>query len=393
MTEQDNVVQDAGVWAFTNANANNNTDDNTFTGNWYNGGATEIATGAPHDNISAGNTVVSGYNWPLAAQQVMYNAGIEPGLRTAADTSAAPGGVALTVPASAIAPGQAAAVAVDVENFSTRPLKDVTASLTVPTGWTASAPSARNVAPGATVSIPVTVTAPSALDGPIVAGSLTATVSYRSDGRNWSLSRTGQLVAANPVASPLETSGSGSSPSYFGEANGVYAISNAGQDAWGPAGSCTTSTAPSTRRRAPTPAPSSPSRSPTRTTRLMGQGRTGDPRRPDEPGASTGYAVVALTPGNGVTFQWDGSSQGYLNNTVQAGHGTTAPVWLRLVRNGAQVTGEYSTDGTTWNTVGTATLTGSNAAEDAGMFNTAHDTGGTAGAYSQADFTNFTITG
>ena len=61
LTVSSNVVQDAGVWAFTNANANNNTDNNTFSGNWYNGGATEVATGSPHNNVLSGNVQVSGY--------------------------------------------------------------------------------------------------------------------------------------------------------------------------------------------------------------------------------------------------------------------------------------------------------------------------------------------
>jgi hypothetical protein len=77
LTVSGNVVQDAGVWAFTNANANNNTDDNTFSGNWYNGGATEVATGSPHDNVLSGNVQVSGYNWPSGAQQVISQAGLQ----------------------------------------------------------------------------------------------------------------------------------------------------------------------------------------------------------------------------------------------------------------------------------------------------------------------------
>jgi hypothetical protein len=76
VTEKNNVVQDAGVWAFTNANPANNTDDNTLAGNWYNGGATQVATGPPHNNVLTGNVLVSGYNWPAGAQQVISQAGI-----------------------------------------------------------------------------------------------------------------------------------------------------------------------------------------------------------------------------------------------------------------------------------------------------------------------------
>ena len=77
VTLSSNVVQDAGVWAFTNADANNNTDSNTFSGNWYNGGATEVATGSPHNNVLSNNVQVSGYNWPSGAQQVISQAGIQ----------------------------------------------------------------------------------------------------------------------------------------------------------------------------------------------------------------------------------------------------------------------------------------------------------------------------
>ena len=77
VTEENNVVQDAGVWAFTNANPNNNTDDNTFSGNWYNGGATEVATGPPHNNVLSNNVQVSGDNWPVGAQQIISEAGIQ----------------------------------------------------------------------------------------------------------------------------------------------------------------------------------------------------------------------------------------------------------------------------------------------------------------------------
>jgi hypothetical protein len=71
-----NVVQDSGVWAFTNASSTNNTDDSTFATNWYNAGATQVATGSPHNNVLTGNVQVSGTNWPSGAQQVIAQAGV-----------------------------------------------------------------------------------------------------------------------------------------------------------------------------------------------------------------------------------------------------------------------------------------------------------------------------
>ncbi|GAA1968195.1 ricin-type beta-trefoil lectin domain protein [Catenulispora subtropica] len=74
-TLSNNVVQDTGVWAFTNANSNNNTNDSTFSDNWYNSGATNVATGSPHNNVLTGNVQVSGA-WPTAAQQVIDGSGV-----------------------------------------------------------------------------------------------------------------------------------------------------------------------------------------------------------------------------------------------------------------------------------------------------------------------------
>ncbi|MFL6127302.1 lectin [Actinophytocola sp.] len=100
-----NVIQDSGVWAFTNASGTNNTNDSTFSGNWYNGGATQVATGAPHNNVLTGNVVVSGTNWPAGAQQVIAAAGVGGG--------APPTGV----PVRAVGAGRC----LDVNNGTTTP--------------------------------------------------------------------------------------------------------------------------------------------------------------------------------------------------------------------------------------------------------------------------------
>uniref|UniRef100_A0AAU2UXN6 Right-handed parallel beta-helix repeat-containing protein n=1 Tax=Streptomyces sp. NBC_00003 TaxID=2903608 RepID=A0AAU2UXN6_9ACTN len=77
LTVSHNVVRDAGNWALTNANANNHTDDSTFSGNWYNGGNTYVATGPPHNNVLTGNVQVSGTNWPQGAKEVIQRAGLQ----------------------------------------------------------------------------------------------------------------------------------------------------------------------------------------------------------------------------------------------------------------------------------------------------------------------------
>ena len=121
-----------------------------------------------------------------------------------------------------------------------------------------------------------------------------------------------------------------------------------------------------------------------------GWARSGIMLRDSVPGATTslGYAVLSLTPSNGVSLAWDNSSSGYLNQQVNTAS-VSGPVWLRLIRNATQVTGEYSTNDSAWTTVATETLTGSNSTEDVGMFTCAHN----ATTDGQATFTGFTITG
>jgi hypothetical protein len=100
-----NVIQDSGVWAFTNANNSNNTSDNTFSGNWYNGGATQVATGPPHNNVLTGNVQVSGTSWPSGAQQVIAAAGTGGSTPAATPVRAVGAGKCLDVNGVSTTPG------------------------------------------------------------------------------------------------------------------------------------------------------------------------------------------------------------------------------------------------------------------------------------------------
>jgi hypothetical protein len=68
---------------------------------------------------------------------------------------------------------------------------------------------------------------------------------------------------------------------------------------------------------------------------------------------STGYAGVFVTPANGVTFSWDASGDGRLD-TQSTVSGVKAPLWVRLVVNGTQFSGYYSSDGNQWTQIGSA---------------------------------------
>ena len=90
------------------------------------------------------------------------------------------------------------------------------------------------------------------------------------------------------------------------------------------------------------------------------------------------YAALMVTGSNGVRMQWD-----YVNDTPGlAGRvSVSAPRWLRLVRDGATITGYDSANGTHWTLVGTATLPGLTSTVQAGLF--------AAGSYYESRFCTF----
>jgi endoglucanase len=70
--------------------------------------------------------------------------------------------------------------------------------------------------------------------------------------------------------------------------------------------------------------------------------------------AGSRYAFVALTPDNGATLQSRSSTNGWTGQSGLAG--IAAPRFVRLVRSGNSFAGSVSDNGTTWTSVGTATV-------------------------------------
>jgi hypothetical protein len=71
--------------------------------------------------------------------------------------------------------------------------------------------------------------------------------------------------------------------------------------------------------------------------------------------AGSTHAFMCLTPGNGLSFQRRVTTNG--PSTYTAGGAAGAPYWVRLTRVGSTFTGYKSTDGITWTTVGSQTIT------------------------------------
>ena len=81
-------------------------------------------------------------------------------------------------------------------------------------------------------------------------------------------------------------------------------------------------------------------------------------------------AFIAVTPSNGVTFQYRSTTGGGTINDATSG--LSAPYWVKLVRSGNTFTGYCSPNGANWTQQGTATLTMATDAF-AGLAVTAHN--------------------
>ena len=106
--------------------------------------------------------------------------------------------------------------------------------------------------------------------------------------------------------------------------------------------------------------------------------------RNDSTAGSVNVSIVA-TAGQGVSFQW--RSAAYGSYSFNNDGGVTAPIWLKLVRSGANFTGSYSSDGANWIQVGSQTVT-MNGTVMAGLAVTAHNNS----ALNTSTFTNLTLT-
>ncbi|HSX34436.1 MAG TPA: Ig-like domain-containing protein [Candidatus Saccharimonadales bacterium] len=67
------------------------------------------------------------------------------------------------------------------------------------------------------------------------------------------------------------------------------------------------------------------------------------------------HALAAMTPSHGLSFDYRATTGG--NTSYTAGGSGTVPYWLRLVRSGNTITASKSTNGTTWTSMGSASIT------------------------------------
>jgi len=97
--------------------------------------------------------------------------------------------------------------------------------------------------------------------------------------------------------------------------------------------------------------------------------------------SGSSYALLGVTPGNGVDFQDD------FNSSAAGGSYSFPNAWLKLTRSGSTITAYSSPDGTTWTPVGAATISLTDPVT-IGLFNCAHN----ASALNTATFDNVSVT-
>ncbi|MFI9724258.1 NEW3 domain-containing protein [Streptomyces sp. NPDC052396] len=283
--------------------------------------------------------------------------------------------------------GSSATVTSTVTNDGGQAATDVRLGVDVPAGWTV-APLTGTRFPrlpaGRQATARFRVTAPAALPAPITRVTVSGAVSFRGPGGSVKETAPNSVELAVPVRAPWKTFTN--TTAVFGAQGDRLAVDGAGADLWY-----------HTDQYSAVYRPGAEHDGSTTIVKVMAQAATSEWAKAGimvrnditGPDASPGYVILAVAPGKGYVLQWDSTGSGHLDANsapTNQGTGTAAyPSLLKLVRDGARFTGYYSTDGSTWTQVGSATVPRAAGAQDVGVFTSSHSEG-TSG---EADFSGF----
>jgi hypothetical protein len=298
-------------------------------------------------------------------------------------------GFAVAAPASAT-PGTPVTATATFTNNGLNPVTDVRVSLAAPTGWTVRATSPNQfvtVKKGQTATVTYQVTAPAG-SLPINAGTLAGKVGYSYGDQHFSVASSAVVSTSSPVQDPYKTFSSATdAPVQYGQAGSDFAVEGAGTDLFSGYDDYTTIYQPGVVTSS-----STVQTEVTAHQNLSGYGKSGIIVRNAMTAADTAPEGVILfeSPSGGIQLEWDSNGGKYVDS-VTPSNGTIAdvvPVYLKLVRAGSSYTGYYSIDGTTWKTVGSATVPAQADIQDAGLFVESH----TPGSPALASFHGLSVT-
>jgi alpha-galactosidase len=295
--------------------------------------------------------------------------------------------------------GQPAGVRATVTNYGVAAAAGVrTGWSQVPPGWqvtpAGSNPTATALPPGRSASYAWTVTPPTtSTSEPIATVQITLNTSWTAPAAGGQPAQLSVAVPFNAVYSPVQApyqtySSATDAPAHFGQLGQKFAIDAAGSDVWVGADHYG-----AIYQKGVVGATSTVQTEVISQQNVSGYAKAGIMVRNDVAGAGTSTEGVILyeSPEDGIQLGWNDNGGTYIDNQTP-GIGAipdTTPVWLRLVRNGSTYTGYYSTDGTTWKEVGSETLSGQAATQDAALFLSSHATGDPGLVY----YNGFSVTG
>jgi hypothetical protein len=292
---------------------------------------------------------------------------------------------------STLVAGQPTTATVSFTDDGVLPARQVRLALSTPDGWTATPASPTwfgSVGSGQTVHAEFHVLPPTSQQV-FQTSTVTARAGYTWPAGGWSQqSVSHSVLSAPPVLAPYRTySSAADAPAFFGQSGDTFGVSGAGPDLY--AGTDTYSAVYLPAAVGPD---STVRTEVTRTQALSGYGKAGIMVRDDLTASGTGPEGVILyvSPSGGIQLEWNDNGGHYID-AVSPPNGSIAPVvpvWLTLRRAGDTYTGYYSTDGSTWKTVGSAQVPGQSSTQDAGLFVTSHTTGSPA----QAVFSGLAVT-
>jgi hypothetical protein len=285
--------------------------------------------------------------------------------------------------------GQPATATESFTDNGALPAQHVQLGLQAPSGWSVTPTSTTSfgaVESGQTVQATFKVVAPQP-SSLFATSTVTGTASYTWPGKTrQSLSVPEQVTTSPPVQPPYQTYSSATdAPAVFGQSGQQFGISGAGADLFTGTDAYSTIYAKGAVGSAATIRTEVTSQQ-----NMNGFAKAGIIVRNDMTASGTGPEGVILfeSPSGGIQLEWDSGGGTYIDQVTPANETIpeSLPVWLELVRNGSSYTGYYSFDGSDWLSVGTATVPGQAATQDAGMFVTSH----AAGSPGQAVFNGFT---
>jgi len=296
-------------------------------------------------------------------------------------------GIEVSTDGTWLSDGETAAVTATFTNYGRATVDHLSVGLEAPPGWTvepADRSGLRDLAGGHSLRKSWRVTPPR-LEVPILRGRVTARASCRWRGRRLSALSELDLRVIGALQMPYRSFASSSGTSRFAQLENQFGIIADGRDAW------TSRDEYGAIYLARSEGPQTVA-----TVRVNSQERTSDWAKAgimvrnaiDQAGSAAGYVVLLVSPDHGYALQWDSNGDGFLDRSIELGT-TLYPSWLRLVRDGDAFTGYYSTDGNTWNLVGSATIATAAKSQDVGLFMTAHN----AGAQGEVDFADLVLSG